>query len=347
VSSPRRSPAKVAGAAGQSPSQVAGAAGQRPPRVAVVAEFYPSQRDPVLGIWAHRQALAARDAGADVRVLVLHRLVPSRASLAAGPRAAAAAAAKLLREPRAQTRDGLPVSYVPYVSPPRDRSYASWGAWAAPALAIALRRLDRAFPFDLVHAHNAVPAGDATRRAGLARPIIISIHGGDVLYTAVRNDAGARAVARSLHAASLVLANSHGIAELARAHGARQTRVVHLGTDLPIAPRLPRHDTYAASEGRTHADTWASGGGRPTVAAQSLVTVGHLIARKRHADVLRALAVLALAAALLFSRSPGARRWGHAGLQPAENRDRLFLWARAAEVADAQDEANDARQAAH
>ena len=301
MSSPRQSPAKVAAAAGHSPSQVvvaAGqrpsqvAAGQRPPRVAVVAEFYPSRRDPVLGIWAHRQALAARDAGADVRVLVLHRLVPPRASLAAGPRAAAAAAAKLLREPRAQTRDGLPVAYVPYLSPPRDRSYASWGAWAAPALAIALRRLSRQFPFDLVHAHNAVPAGDATRRAGLARPIIISIHGGDVLYTAVRNDAGARAVARSLHAASLVLANSHGIAELARANGALQTRVVHLGTDLPIAPRVPRHDAYAASEERTPADAWAAGGLHRAATAQSLVTVGHLVARKRHADVLRALAVL-------------------------------------------------------
>ena len=54
------------------------------PRVAVVAEFYPSLRDPVLGIWAHRQAVAARDAGADVRVLVLNRLVPPRSSLAAG-----------------------------------------------------------------------------------------------------------------------------------------------------------------------------------------------------------------------------------------------------------------------
>ena len=35
-------------------------------RVCVVAEFYPSERDPVLGVWAHRQAMAAREAGADV-----------------------------------------------------------------------------------------------------------------------------------------------------------------------------------------------------------------------------------------------------------------------------------------
>jgi teichuronic acid biosynthesis glycosyltransferase TuaC len=238
------------------------------PRVAVVAEFYPSHRDPVLGVWAHRQALAARDAGAEVRVLVLHRLVPPRSALAAGPRGASRAMGELLREPRGQTRDGLQVTYVPYVSPPRDRSYAAWGAWAAAPLGLALRRLARSFPFDLLHAHNAVPAGDAVRRAGIARPLIVSVHGGDVLYTAVRDQAGADAVKHGLGAAKLVLANSHGIAELAHAHGAGATRVVHLGTELPLAQRATRHD------------------------GPSLVTVAHLVARKRHADVLRALAVL-------------------------------------------------------
>jgi teichuronic acid biosynthesis glycosyltransferase TuaC len=241
------------------------------PRVAVVAEFYPSERDPVLGVWAHRQALAARDAGAEVRVLVLHRLVPPRASLAAGPGAARRALAELVREPRRQTRDGLQVTYVPFVSPPRERAYARWGAWAAPPLALVLRRLARSFPFELVHAHNAVPAADAVVRARVRTPLVVSVHGGDVLYTAGRDEDGAQAVARGLGAAALVLANSHGIAELARAHGAGETRVVHLGTELPSAQR-------------------PAGGGRE--AAPTLVTVAHLVARKRHADVLRALAVL-------------------------------------------------------
>jgi teichuronic acid biosynthesis glycosyltransferase TuaC len=240
--------------------------------VAVVAEFYPSRRDPVLGVWAHRQALAARDAGAQVRVLALHRLVPPKSSLADGPRGATRALAALLREPRTQIRDGLTVTYVPFVSPPRDRSYPAWGAWAAPPLALALRRLARSFPFELIHAHNAVPAADAVRRAGLARPLIVSVHGGDVLYTAGLGQAGSEAVARGLRAATLVLANSQGIAELSHAHGARETRVVHLGTDLPAAHRHPERDR------RTE--------------APSLVTVAHLVARKRHADVLRALAVL-------------------------------------------------------
>ena len=241
---------------------------ENPVRVAVVAEFYPSERDPVMGIWAHRQALAARDAGAEVRVLVLHRLVPPRAALAQGPAAATRALRGLVGEPRRQIRDGLPVAYVPYVSPPRERSYARWGAWAAPALATALRRLRRSHPYSLVHAHNAVPAGDAVRRARIGVPLVVSVHGGDVLYTAGRGRAGAAAVARGLGAARLVLANSQGIAELCERHGARETEVVHLGADIPPARR-------------------AGAPGEP-----SLVTVAHLVARKRHADVLRALAVL-------------------------------------------------------
>ena len=247
----------------------------------MVAEFYPSVHDPVLGVWAHRQALAARDAGADVRVLVLQRLVPPRSSLAAGPAAAARTLAELVREPRRKTRDGLEIAYVPYVSPPRERSYAAWGAWAAPALGIALRVLARSFPFELIHAHNAVPAGDAVRRARLRTPMVVSVHGGDVLYTALRDEAGAKAVADGLGAAALVLANSHGIAELARAHGAGETRVVHLGTELPSAERPVRGDSRAG---------WTASG--HTQPSQSLVTVAHLVARKRHADVLRALAVL-------------------------------------------------------
>ncbi len=240
-----------------------------PPRVAVVAEFYPSRRDPVLGVWAHRQAVAARDAGAEVHVLVLHRLVPPRAALSAGPAAAARAMSQLVREPRRQTRDGLTIDYVPYLSPPRERSYPAWGAWAAPALALALRRLRRSFRYDLVHAHNAVPAGDAVRRARPGVPLVVSVHGGDVLHTASRGRAGTHAVASGLGAASLVLANSEGVAELCRGHGAGETRVVHLGTDLPVPQRSRREEGEA-----------------------SLVTAAHLIPRKRHADVLRALAVL-------------------------------------------------------
>jgi glycosyltransferase involved in cell wall biosynthesis len=233
-------------------------------RVAVVSEFYPRAHDPVLGIWAHRQALAARDAGADVRVIVLHRPVPPRATRA---RDAPRALATMLAQPRRAVLDGIEVRYVPFLAPPRPGAYGSWGAWAAPTLAVALRRLRARFAFDLVHAHNAVPAGDAVVRAGIAKPLVVSVHGGDVYFTAPRYEAGARAVRRAYETARLVLANSAGVERDARALGAQRTRVVRLGADVP-------DDTQHKAD------------------APTLVTVGHLVARKRHADVIRALWLL-------------------------------------------------------
>ncbi len=261
-------------------------------KVAVVAEFYPRRDDPVLGIWAHRQALAARAAGVELEVLVLHRLVPPRAAWSRGPARAVRSLGGLLGQPHREARDGLAVTYVRYASPPRARGYASWGAWAAPALGLALRRLRRRFPFDAIHAHNAVPAGDAVRRAGLDVPLLVSVHGGDVLYTASRVLGGREAVADGLGAARLVLANSRGIAQLARQAGARDTRVVHLGADLPVAaaPRVPLAAPPRPSLAAAPRSALAPA---PRADAPAIVTVGHLVARKRHADVLHALAVLA------------------------------------------------------
>jgi glycosyltransferase involved in cell wall biosynthesis len=236
-------------------------------KVAVVAEFYPRAGDPVLGVWAHRQAIAARDAGADVRVLVLHRPLPRLSAAREGPRAVLRAAATALDQPLRAALDGIEVSYVPFLAPPRPRSYGDWGRWAAPSLAVALRAVRRGFAFDLVHAHNAVPAGEAVRRAAIARPLVVSVHGADVFHTVPSSAAGAEAVRAALGRARLVLANSAGIERRCRVLGAPATRVVRLGTDLPAARALAYAD--------------------PTV-----VTTGHLIARKRHADVLRAVALL-------------------------------------------------------
>ncbi len=229
-------------------------------KVLVVAEYYPRAHDPVNGIWAHRQALATRDQGADVRVLVLHRPLPPLASVRSADLRRALA---VIRQPRAVELDGLPVEYLRYVSPPRPWGYARWGAWAAPSLRRALARAREAFPFDLIHAHYAVPAGDAVRRIAAAVPLVVSVHGHDVQGSG----AGGATIRKTLAHASLVLANSAGTARRCGELGARETRVVHLGADLP-----------ASTSSRTEAPT--------------LVTVGHLAARKRHADVISALALL-------------------------------------------------------
>ena len=220
-------------------------------RALVVAEFYPRSHDPVLGIWAHRQAIAAQAAGAEVRVAVLYRPIP--------PRAAPQELGRYLRQPPRTKLDGITIDYVPFVSPPRSGSYGRWGAWAAPSLAAYLHRYRRSF--DVIHAHNAVPAGDAVRRARISKPLVVSVHGGDVYFTAPAH--GDHGVRRVFESARFVLANSSGIARRARDLGAREARVVHLGADVPEHVPPPEPHT--------------------------VVTIGHLVGRKRHSDVIRAL----------------------------------------------------------
>jgi glycosyltransferase involved in cell wall biosynthesis len=266
-------------------------------RVCVVAEYYPRRRDPVSGAWAHRQAVAARDAGADVRVLVLERPLPSAAAVRDTVRGRPGASARELRaawaQPRRDTIDGIEVEYVRFGSPPRERSYASWHRWAARPLARALDRLHARAPLDLVHAHYALPAGGAalawTRRRGL--PLVVSVHGGDLLSPLLEGGD----VAKVLRAAAVVIANSGGMLDIAAglAGSAERMRVIHPPGEPPPADPPPKRS-------------------EPTIA-----TLGNLDPRKRHIDVLHALAEL-----------PEQARWVVIGAGPARAR----LETRAAEL---------------
>jgi glycosyltransferase involved in cell wall biosynthesis len=207
----------------------------------------------------------------EVRVLALHRPVPPLGALRRGPGAVRDWLRAARAVPRETVLDGIPVRYVRFLAPPRPLAYETWARWAAPPLRRALDDLAREWPFDLVHAHYAVPAGGAVvrwmdRRGRL--PLVVSVHGGDLSFPARRPAAWASAVGSALRSADAVVANSEatrrGIAELAGPLPRVET--VHLGADL--WPAVPK---------RAH---------------PALVTVGHLIPRKNQAVVIRALAAL-------------------------------------------------------
>jgi glycosyltransferase involved in cell wall biosynthesis len=236
-------------------------------KVAVVAEYYPRRRDPVLGIWAHRQAIAARDAGAEVRVLVLERPVPPAASLKR-PWRLPGALAGIARQPKRDELDGIEVRYVRFTAGQREKTYATWHERAAEPLGEALGALRGEWQFDLVHAHYALPAGGAALPFTSAHdlPLVVSVHGGDVLGPLLQAPAAQTAVGEVLSGASEVICNSHAtlerVADITRDE--ERLRVVHLGASPPEEPPPKRE--------------------RPTVS-----TLAHVIPRKRHADVLEAV----------------------------------------------------------
>jgi teichuronic acid biosynthesis glycosyltransferase TuaC len=238
--------------------------------VCVVAEYYPRRRDPVLGVWAHRQARAARAAGADVRVLALERPVPPASALGSARRLTRELAGAVT-QPRRDTLDGLEVEYVRFVSPPRERSYTTWDRWARGPLNKALARLHAEWPLDVVHAHYALPAAGAALSFTESErlPLAVSIHGGDVLGPLVSTPQARARIGGVLRRASVVLCNSKDtlIRCSALTGSAARMCVVHLGAEAPANPP-PGRD-------------------QPTIA-----TLGHVIGRKRHVDVLHALTVL-------------------------------------------------------
>jgi glycosyltransferase involved in cell wall biosynthesis len=238
--------------------------------VCVVAEYYPRRRDPVLGIWAHRQAMAAREAGADVKVLVLERPLPPAASLRA-PWRLPGALADIARQPRSDTLDDIDVRYVRFAAGPREKNYSRWHENATGPLGKAMAKLHAQWPIDVVHAHYALPAGGASLPFALEHgiPLVVSIHGGDVLGPLLQSDEAREQVVRVLSAGSEILCNSRGtLGRVASLIGSdERVRVVHLGADPPPGPVQKR---------RT-----------PTVS-----TLGHVIERKRHVDVLEAIATL-------------------------------------------------------
>ena len=233
----------------------------------------------MLGVWAHRQAVAARDAGADVRVLALRRPVPPL-SVARGLVHIPPAVGELgrwvagaRRSLRPMTLDGLSVNPVAWLGPPRPISYASWGYWMAPPLGRALDGLDAEWPFDVVHAHCLAPAGHAVARWVRRRrssAFVVSAHGPDMIHVAFDSAVGRRACRAGLAAADVVMANSSWAARRCEeiADHALPLEVVHLGADL------------------------VDRGGAASNGSMRMVNVAHLVARKRHETVLRAIALM-------------------------------------------------------
>ena len=178
----------------------------------------------------------------------------------------------------------------------------------APTLVRALDRLYSSWRFDLLHAHCLAPAGHAAAlwmrsrsarvgdRPGDRPAFAVSAHGPDMFDVPERSSVGRHACIVALDTADLVVANSGWArqrCEEIASHPLPAT-VVHLGADVPsAAPGGRQDDRHERHE-------------------LALVTIAHLQARKHHATVLRALALLEpeiRPTYLVSATGRNARRW--------------------------------------
>jgi glycosyltransferase involved in cell wall biosynthesis len=187
-------------------------------RVLTLTPFYPTASDDAAGCFIAEPLRQLADFGVNSCVVAVQPL--HRSSVGASTIAPIA-------------------TWVRYPSIPSGIGLASAGAFLYASLISKIRKLHRAQPIDLIHAHAALPCGHAAVLLSreLEIPCVVTVHGLDAFFDhQVRGFAGAwcRRVAQFVYAsASRVICISDKVAEKVVDHAAvsEKTRVIYNGVD--------------------------------------------------------------------------------------------------------------------
>lgn len=170
---------------------------------------------------------------------------------------------------RSEVRDGLAVHHPRYALPPRIGMHAAPASLILSGAAEIRRLLRRGLQFDLIDAHYLYPDGVAAVALGalFGKPVVITARGSDVtqlpLYAGPR-----RMMGWAMRRAAALIAVSAGLRRAMLALGAapEEVTVLRNGVDLGLFRPLDR----------------ASARQELGLEGPTLLSVGHLIPRKRH-----------------------------------------------------------------
>jgi glycosyltransferase involved in cell wall biosynthesis len=164
-----------------------------------------------------------------------------------------------------------------YFSVPGNWGLPTAGVFLAAALMGALSKMHRREPFDLIHAHGALPCGHAARLISkkLGIPFVVSVHGLDVFSKAQAERAAPgwcrRVSERVYGSARAVICISQKVRERLGRELSAKTEVIYNGVDAGMfRPRRPELKSPL-----------------------TVLSVGNLIPTKGHAVLLRAFARVA------------------------------------------------------
>jgi glycosyltransferase involved in cell wall biosynthesis len=231
-----------------------------------VCRSLPTPDDPSAGVFVLNR-LAAMSEFADVRVVQPVPYLPVTRPLPVWARAAR-------RSLRNLPVIHAPMAYVPGVLKSLD------GFWLARAIAPIVRALHAERPIDLLDAHFGYPDGVGCVRVArqLGMPAFMTLRGNELEW--IRTRGVGRQLGAAMRAASGCVAVGRSLQILAEQNGVdpRQVRVVHNAIDTATFHYGPRAEARARLQlppDRT-----------------LIVSVGHLIARKRHHLLIDAFAAL-------------------------------------------------------
>jgi len=235
----------------------------------VLSHLYPNSSNPAYGIFVHEQAQELAHQGCKVRVVSPVPWAPVPICWLQDKWRAYA------RIPLRAVRDGIEMYHPRYVSLPRAGFFEHSGWFYYLGIRETIEKIHRELPFDIIHAHVALPDGYGALllNKSYRKPLIVTIHGLDVMKTIHRNARCRENVKRVFGTATRVICVSTVLKDLCLQVEADETkfRVIPNG----FSPRKEFHD-------RTCLRDRYKG-------KLVLLTVGYLIKRKAHEYVIRAL----------------------------------------------------------
>jgi glycosyltransferase involved in cell wall biosynthesis len=235
---------------GEQVRKTSGSAQAKPLRVLTLTPFFPSAEDPSQGGFIAEPLSTMKFFGISNEVI---------------------AAQPFYR--RARHSEAAAVTWQKYFSIPGNAGLPAAGAFLAARILPAILKKHRETPFDLIHAHAALPCGHAAELVSrrLSIPFIVSVHGLDAFFTrqagAIAGNSCKRVAERVYRSASALICISEKVRERVIAETQANVTVIHNGVD--VEKFFP--EEYPAND-------------------LSVLSVGNLIAIKGHALLLRAFA---------------------------------------------------------
>jgi glycosyltransferase involved in cell wall biosynthesis len=244
-------------------TEAASASGARPLNILSVCRSLPTPQDPSSGIFVLNR-LAALSQIANVHIVQPVPWCPQVAPLPAWA-----------RTPTREV-DGVEITHAPMFYVPRVFKSLD-GYWLDRALAPIAKQNHARAPLDLIDAHFGYPEGVGSLRVArrLGVPLFITIRGFENEY--LHKPVIGPMLAEALRSAAGCVSVSHSLRELAIEHGVdpAKVRVVHNAIERSIF----HPGDAAAARARL---------GFPT--GRLIVSVGHLLSRKRHHVLIEAFA---------------------------------------------------------
>jgi len=183
---------------------------ERKVKVLILSHMYPVTYNTVYGIFVHKQVKALVNAGVEVRVV-------SPVPWAPWPLDTISKKWRGYSEvPYRDEIDGIPVYYPRYLAYPRAWFFSSSGKRMYRWIKGTVGKIYKEFPFDLIHAHVALPDGYAASMLAEEHgcPFVVTIHGQDFFITALKATSSRNAIAQVFKKSGAIMVVSRKLKDI-------------------------------------------------------------------------------------------------------------------------------------